>query len=126
MKTVRALAAIPLMTLCLIACSDDKSDTTPTTAPDTTTPPAASVIIDVTVGTDSGEDRIEHVALGTEITLNITDPAENQTYHVHGYDFEQEVAAGHTATFSFTADQAGRFEVESHTTEAVLVVIEVS
>jgi hypothetical protein len=126
MKTVRALATIPVMALCLVACSDDKSATTATTATTTPATTAGAVQIDVVVGTDDSPTRVEAVPLGSAITLSITDAAAAETYHVHGYDLEQEVAAGETATFSFTADQAGTFEVESHTTETVLVVIEVS
>ena len=37
----------------------------------------------------------------------------------------RQVAEGETATFNFVADQAGTFEVESHVTDDVLLVIEV-
>ncbi len=128
MTTVRALVAIPLLALTLAACSDDDSGSpAPTTAsPTTQAADGGAILIEVTVGTDSGEERIEQVPLGSYVTLTITDPSAAQTYHLHGYDLEQEVAAGEPASFSFTADQAGTFEVESHETEEVLVVLEVS
>ena len=127
MTTVRALVAIPLLALTHAACSDDDSGTpAPTTATPTTLADGGAILIEVTVGTDSGEERIEQVPLGSYVTLTITDPAADQTYHLHGYDLEQEVAAGQPASFSFTADEAGTFEVESHETEEVLVVLEVS
>lgn len=127
MTTVRALVAIPLLALTLAACSDDDSGTpAPTTATPTTLADGGAILIEVTVGTDSGEERIEQVPLGSYVTLIITDPSAAQTYHLHGYDLEQEVPAGEPASFSFTADQAGTFEVESHETEEVLVVLEVS
>ena len=50
----------------------------------------------------------------------------DETYHVHGYDLEQKVAAGVEAQFEFTANRAGDFEVESHTTNKVYVVLHVS
>lgn len=98
-----------------------------TTAP-TTAPDDGTVRIDVTVGTDSGADRIEQVPLGSTVVLTITDPAATQEYHVHGIDLGdgQEFEPGQTATFTFTADTAGEFEVESHITEALLVVLQVS
>ncbi len=128
MNRFRALALLPLVSLAFVACSDDDSKTDATPAPTTeaTTNTVGSVTIDVTVGTDSGEDRVEQIHLGATLTLNITDPAADQTYHVHDYDFEQEVAAGETATFTFTADKAGTFEVESHVTEEVILVLEVA
>ncbi len=53
-------------------------------------------------------------------------PTPTRTYHVHGYDLEKKAAAGVEATFEFTADKAGSFEVESHTTDKVLATLQVS
>ncbi len=130
MHRFHTLALLPLASLTLLACSDDKKcacgeGENPDLTATTTTAPT-TVTIDVTVGTDSGEDRVEHIPLGASVTLNITDPAAAQTYHVHDYDFEQDVAAGETATFTFTADKAGTFEVESHVTEQVVLILEVA
>ena len=47
-------------------------------------------------------------------------------YHVHGYDLEKKAAAGVEATFEFTADTAGSFEVESHNTDKVLATLQVA
>lgn len=87
--------------------------------------PAGPVQIDVRVGTDSGPDRVEIVQKGSEVQLNITNPSADDEFHIHGYDLEQDVPKGNTATFNFVAGQVGSFEVESHETENVLVVIEV-
>jgi hypothetical protein len=116
--------------------------TAPTTAPTTassgpaatdapaatTAPDDGTVRIDVTVGTDSGADRIEQVPLGSTVVLTITDPVATQEYHVHGFDLgdDREFEPGQVATFTFTADTAGEFEVESHITDALLVVLQVS
>jgi hypothetical protein len=87
----------------------------------------APVQIDIMVGTDSGPDRVEHIPLGADVTLSITDPNADEEYHVHGYELGDgvEVPKGQTQVFSFTADKAGRFEVESHATETALVVLDV-
>lgn len=37
--------------------------------------------------------------------------------HLHGYDIEKKVAPGKPATFKFTADVEGIFEIESHVAE---------
>ncbi len=151
MRTLRTLAIIPFAALALVACGDDDSSSTDTAAVETTsvagdatttvpapaqteapqdTTPATAVDgpvqIDVVVGTDSGPDRIEKVKLGSDVTLNITNPAAADEFHVHDIELEQSVDAGVTATFNFVADTAGTFEVESHVTEDVLVVIEVA
>jgi len=148
MRTFRALAAIPAAALLLVACGDEET-TKPTTLAiggGTTLPTDNStggstdpgngstddtvadgpVQIDVLVGTNSGPDRIERVKLGNEVTLTITNPEAADSYHVHDYDLEQDVAKGVAAIINFTATKAGTFEVESHITEDVLVVIEVS
>jgi len=156
MRTRVVLLGIPasLLLLSITACGTDEealvstsapAATTATTAPapattadsgpaatdapaSTTAPDDGTVRIDVTVGTDSGADRIEQVPLGSTVVLTITDPVAAQEYHVHGFDLGdgQEFEPGQTATFTFTADTAGEFEVESHVTEAVLVVLQVS
>ena len=106
--------------------------TTPVTTNDGTTVPQipstevldGPVQIDVVVGVDSSPDRIERVTVGSEITLNITNPNADDEFHVHGIDIEQAAAAGEMATINFTIDAAGVFEVESHVTGDVFVVIE--
>ena len=83
--------------------------------------------ISVTVGVDSGPDRIEEVAVGDAIELTILNPDEDDEFHVHGFDLGgDETPAGEEKVFAFTATEAGDFEVESHVTGDVLVVIRVS
>ena len=65
------------------------------------------------------------VALGQTVVLRLLSDTD-QEYHVHGYDLEKQAAAGVEATFEFTADKAGSFEVESHTTDTVLATLQVS
>jgi hypothetical protein len=154
MRTLRALVVLPALGLGLVACGSDGgtaatgssgpttvvADTTvpvqSTTAigdttvagVDTTTEPSLQqgpVQIDVVIGTDSGPDRVELVAAGSEITLNITNPNADDEYHVHVIDLEQKAAKGEMATMNFTLDQPGTYEVESHVTDDVLLVIEV-
>ncbi|CAN5397327.1 hypothetical protein BH10ACT2_BH10ACT2_17320 [soil metagenome] len=81
--------------------------------------------IDVVIGVDSSPDRVETVAVGTEVTLNVTSPNADDEIHVHTIDVEQPVAAGETATFTFVVDTVGEVEVEGHITEDVLLVIDV-
>ncbi len=117
----------------LSACSNDTApiDTTAVasvdTAVDSTIAIRENVTISVTVGVDSGAERIEQVALGSEVTISLVNPNEEDEFHLHGYDLSPgETPKGETATITFTADTAGEFEVESHHTEDVLVIINVS
>ena len=99
-----------------------------TAAPATEQIPGSSNEIIVHVGVDDAAttgSRVENVTLGSQVVLRLTSDTD-ETYHVHGYDLEQKVAAGVEAQFEFTADKAGDFEVESHNTEKVYVVLHVS
>ena len=152
MRTLRALALIPATAILLVACGNDDSSSSDSTvaettvpaadtsAPETTAPaadttaaqdttpqtaPDGPVQIDVVVGVDSGEDRVELVKAGSEVQLNITNPDAADEFHIHGIELEKAVDAGVTATFNFVADTPGTYEVESHVTEDVLVIIEV-
>ena len=145
MRSVRTLACIPMALILLGACGDDSSSVTntfvaaattigapvsttaSTTAPQipsTELPLSGPVQIDVVVGVDSSPDRVERVTAGSEITLNITNPNAADEFHVHGIDIEQPADEGQMATMNFTIDAAGIYEVESHITGDVFVVIE--
>ena len=112
-----------------LAGHDVKASGAGTTVVQVTTPETAvdgPVQIDVVVGVDSGEDRVVKVKVSADITLNITNPDAADEFHVHGVELEQSVDAGVMATFNFTLDEAGTYEVESHVTDDVLLIIEVS
>ena len=123
----------------LAACSSDSATTdtvVATVAVDSTasmsgdpstTVNEGRVTVDVTVGENSSPDRVEEIPLGSEVTLNFTNPQADDEYHVHGYDLGEGITKkGETKTFSLTADKAGDYEVESHVSEAVLVILRVS
>ena len=119
----------------LAACSSDSTSTDTVPAAETTinTLSATSttisdgrITIEVVVGENSGPDRVEEVPLGAEVTLQFTNPDADDEYHVHGYDLGGGVTKkGEMKTFTFTADKAGDYEVESHISEKVLAVIRV-
>jgi hypothetical protein len=97
----------------LVACSSDSST-------------SDTIAVVITVGENSSSDRVEEIPLGSEVTLNFTNPQADDEYHVHGYDLGGGITKkGDTKTFTFTADKAGDYEVESHLTETVLVVLRV-
>jgi hypothetical protein len=87
----------------------------------------AAVEIAVTVGVDSATDRVESIPLGATVKLTLLDPAAAEEYHVHGYELGDgvEIAKGVPEVFQFVANKPGDFEVESHKTETVLVILKV-
>lgn len=131
MKKHTSIALAVLVALSLAACGGSSGSTDTTAAVDTTVAPAdttasklAAVTISVTVGTDSSADRIEKVALGAQVTLSLTNPDDDDEFHLHGYDMSTgETKKGETSTITFVADKAGEFEVESHVSEQVYVTI---
>ena len=137
------LPLIFLIALGLSACGGDNAQTVDTTPISTTVAVESTVVpvdtvapttvgddtvrISVTVGVDSGSDRIEDVSVGDAIELTLVNPDEDDEFHVHGFDLGgEETPAGEEKVFAFTATEAGDFEVESHVTGDVLVVIRVS
>ena len=61
---------------------------------------------------------------GTKVRLDITTDTDDEL-HVHGYDIEKELPGGEKTTVTFTADQTGVFEIETHESELQLVQLEV-
>ena len=64
------------------------------------------------------------VKLGANVRLQVTSDVDD-VLHVHGYDVEEPLDAGHTTTVELTADQPGVFEVETHETELELLQLAV-
>jgi len=62
-----------------------------------------------------GAQDIE-VGKGDDVTIVVSADAEDGI-HLHGYDIEKPVEPGNPATFKFTADIEGIFEIESHVAE---------
>ena len=133
----------------LVACGGDDaatdSDSDPTTAMSTEAPaqedesvttnaPATpadvtdgAASISVTVGVDdfetSGGTRVVSVPAGTVVTISLTNPDAADEFHLHGYDVEAAAEKGETVSLEVTADETGRFDLESHETEATLLVL---
>jgi hypothetical protein len=132
MKTFFRVVTPFALVLSLGACSsnDSAADTTMPGAATPTNPTdskmAAPTEVSVIVGTDSSPDRIEEVALGANVQVMLSNPQADDEFHLHGYDLSPgETKMGEASIISFTADKAGDFEIESHVTEDVLVIIRV-
>ena len=48
-----------------------------------------------------------------------------EAVHLHGYNLEKEIVPGQAVRLPFTANIAGRFELELHPTDTLLAVLEV-
>ena len=143
MRVALMLAAVAAGAIALAGCGGDSTNdavtttettaTAPTTTTDTsatqttaTTPASEAKVITVNVvkGIPQGGIQRPTVKRGDKVVLVIrTDSGE--AVHLHGYNIEKEVVPGKAVRLPFTANIAGRFEVELHPTDALLAVIEV-
>ena len=130
--TAATAGTAPTATTATTAAMSADSDVTATTVAAVTTaataPPVATNIVNisVTVGQDSSPTREEKVKLNATVQIALLNPTANDEFHLHGYDIEQAQKAGEQGLLSFVADKAGRFELESHVTNAPLVILVVA
>jgi len=133
MRKLFAVVTPLLLIASLASCSDTDADEGADLSADTTVvaaDPSAKVAgpteISVTVGTDSAVDRVEEVPLGAQVNITLTNPNADDGFHLHEYDLSTgETPKGEAAVISFTADKAGLFDLESHVTDEVLVIISI-
>jgi len=143
MRVALMLAAVAAGAIALAGCGGDSTndavtttettataptttDTTATTETTATTPASEAKVITVNVvkGVPKGGIQRPTVDKGDRVVLVVrTDSGE--AVHLHGYNLEKEVVPGKAVRLHFTANIAGRFEVELHPTDSLLAVIEV-
>ena len=100
--------------------SETGGETTPTT------PAAQAKVITIRVvgGQPQGGIQRPTIDQGDKVVLVVrTDSGD--AVHLHGYNIEQEIVPGKPLRLPFTANIAGRFEVELHPTDTLLAVLEV-
>ena len=139
MKIAVVLAAVAASVIALAGCGgDDGTDavtttetvatapTTDTTATTPTTPDAQAKVITIRVvgGVPQGGIQRPTIDQGDKVVLVVrTDSGE--AVHLHGYNIEKEIVPGTPLRLPFTANIAGRFELELHPTDTLLAVLEV-
>ena len=143
MRVALMLAAVSEGAIALAGCGGDSSTTdavttteTAATAPTTTTDTTATttgttpvaqakvITIDVVKGVPQGGIQRPTIDKGDKVVLVVrTDSGE--AVHLHGYNIQKDVVPGKPVRLPFTANIAGRFEVELHPTDALLAVLEV-
>lgn len=129
-----AAVAAAISGFLLLQPSDDEGSPPSKTAVTTTTttgatapaaPRPARTVIRLKAGNPVGGMQKIEVGKGDVVRLRISSDTPDEI-HVHGYDLEDEAEPGNPATFTFTADIEGRFEVESHTTETRIAELTVN
>lgn len=101
-----------LLSLTLTGCSKTEA------------PNSVSIAITIKAGQVDPNGTSVSVAKGGTVTITVTSDADDEV-HVHGYDKKIEAKAGKTVELTFTADQTGVFEIESHTLDKLIVKLTV-
>jgi len=93
--------------------TSNATTTTATTTDGTTTAPPGPTTIRIAVRGAQPVGGIQRpsVAEGERVVLVVTSDVADEI-HLHGYDLSADAAPGSPARIAFTADVAGRFEVE--------------
>ena len=111
----------------LIGCGSSASEAEPESSTSESTAVSSDteiVEISLTIGENSGPNEQQQVALGSTVRLSVVNPNASDEIHVHGYDISTgDMAAGETSVIEFVADEAGTFDIESHISEEVLLLL---
>jgi plastocyanin len=137
----RARLIVPVLALALAAACGGEAEETPTSAAPSAssssstaaaaspsaspTSDAVEIKVAVSGGKVAPRPSIHKIKKGQTVRIVVTSDKADEI-HVHGYEKEKAVAAGEPGTIEFTADQTGRFEVETHETGLQLFQLEVS
>ena len=117
------------VTVALLAgCSSSSSSDTTVASESTDTAVAAGDVVEINliVGENTGPDMKQTVPLGASVRIIVTNPNGPDEMHVHGYDISTgEMAEGQEAVIEFVASNAGTFDIESHVSEEIMLVLTV-
>jgi FtsP/CotA-like multicopper oxidase with cupredoxin domain len=139
---VLAAVALAVTGFLVLRPSDDTTSSTSTTTTSASTAPSTTTSTTTTTGetpTTLAEATVIHlvggqpvggkkqisVKKGDTVRLKVTSDEAGEI-HVHGFDLEAEAAPGKPASFTFTANIEGRFDVESHVGNVQIAEISVS
>lgn len=87
--------------------------------------PAPPQTVELTIPDPPGATQRIELPLGAEVTMRITTAIDDHA-HLHGYELEEYTVAGETIEWVFTANMAGTYELESHTTDSIWADVVVS
>lgn len=123
---LRTLAFIAVAPIAFAACSSSSSDTKEPVSTTTTVVANAVGKYELRIGENSSPTNVVEFKKGQEVQLTFINAKAADEVHLHGYDLSTgDMEIGAAATISFTADVTGDFEVESHKTEDVLMIVRI-
>ena len=132
-KVVPLLLLVLVAIVGLTACGDDDGTDTTTheitlnekaANPEGSSKPTVPTIVVRNGEPVGGVQELEYSA-GDEIRFRVSSNQADKV-HVHGYDVEEEIPAGGSASLAFPADLEGIFEVELHGSETQIAELRVN
>ena len=87
-------------------------------------PPAREFDFVVAKGQVTAGSSVLSVTQGAPVMIRVTSDRGDEL-HLHGYDLELPLKAGVAGSLAFTADKAGRFDLELHHAGVTLAALEV-
>jgi hypothetical protein len=117
-----ALVAVVAIVVAVASGGGDDGGQSSSTTPATSTEqphetlPADNFQLQIKGGKPVGGVQDFKVKKGDKVTIVVSADAHDDI-HLHGYDIEKPVEPGKPATFKFTANIEGIFEIESHVAE---------
>ena len=79
----------------------------------------ATETVSLLIDADSAETQEVSVALGTPMTIRARSSVRDE-FHLHGYELK---LTGTDVTFNFVADKLGEFELETHDSGRLLLML---
>jgi FtsP/CotA-like multicopper oxidase with cupredoxin domain len=121
----KILLGMSLTVALLAGCSSPDNSVADETT-DTATATGNVVEINLVVGENTGPEMKQTVPLGASVRITVTNPNGPDEIHVHGYDISTgEMAKGQEAVIEFVASNAGTFDLESHVSEEIVLILTV-
>ena len=87
-------------------------------------PAAAEFSFTIAGGKLGGEPQTMRVTAGASVLIRVASDRADEL-HLHGYDLELALRPGVPGVLAFTADKAGRFDLELHHAQLTLGALEV-
>ena len=126
-KSFVIVAACLAFTATACGGSSTSSDTTvPASTTSELSSDSTKKEITITIGENSGTDVVSEVVQGQQVTVTFLNKDADDEIHIHGYDLTTgEMKKGVPASITFTANNFGDFEMESHVSEEVVQILRV-
>lgn len=121
----KIVIGVSLTVALLAGCSSSTSSDTSTAVQTAETVGSNNVIeINLVVGENTGADTKQTVPIGSSVRVTVVNPNGPDEIHVHGYDISTgEMAQGEESVIEFVASKAGTFDLESHVSEEIVLIL---